>query len=104
MVRPLEFQGMNYRDLCEKLLLTDDEFENWMKSQGLIHRSMTCNNCQEPMHDRKLGRNRYWICEKGTCRHGPNDKTKPNKGFFKVCFPLLCVHFAYYILGHFFLE
>uniref|UniRef100_A0A914ED44 Uncharacterized protein n=1 Tax=Acrobeloides nanus TaxID=290746 RepID=A0A914ED44_9BILA len=36
----------------------------WMKAFGLIHSSMTCDRCQEPMRDAKQGRGRYWICEK----------------------------------------
>uniref|UniRef100_A0A914E476 Uncharacterized protein n=1 Tax=Acrobeloides nanus TaxID=290746 RepID=A0A914E476_9BILA len=35
-----------------------------METLGLIHRSRTCVNCQEPMRDMKQGRGKYWICEK----------------------------------------
>src|SRR4051812_41552068 len=71
MVQPLELQDMNLLELFEKLKLTDEEFCNWMVSQGLIHGSMTCNNCQRAMQDRMDGRNRYWICENRACRTGP---------------------------------
>ena len=49
MVQPLALHEMNYFELCDKLRLPDEEFEEWMKALGLIHSSMTCDRCQEPM-------------------------------------------------------
>ena len=98
MVQPLELQDMNLLELFEKLKLTDEEFCNWMVSQGLIHGSMTCNNCQRAMQDRMDGRNRYWICENRACRNGPTNQTKPKKGFLIVCSALM--QFAHPIKRH----
>uniref|UniRef100_A0A914EJB7 Transposase n=1 Tax=Acrobeloides nanus TaxID=290746 RepID=A0A914EJB7_9BILA len=80
---------MNLLELFEKLKLTDEEVCNWMVSQGLIHGSMMCNNCQRAMQDRMDGRNRYWICENRACRTGPTNQTKPKKGFLIVCSALM---------------
>jgi hypothetical protein len=52
MVQPLELHEMNFLELCEKLRLSEEEFEDWMISLGLIHGSMMCDHCQEPMQDR----------------------------------------------------
>ena len=86
MVQPLALHEMNYFELCDKRRLPDEEFEEWMKALGLIHSSMTCDRCQEPMRDAKQGRGRYWICEKRECRFGPTNQNKPMKGFLAVCF------------------
>ena len=86
MVQPLALHEMNYFELCDKLRLPDEEFEEWMKALGLIHSSMTCDRCQEPMRDAKQGRGQYGICEKRECHFGPTNQNKPIKGSLAVCF------------------
>ena len=53
MLQPLALHEMNYFELCDKLRLPDEEFEEWMKALGLIHSSMTCDRCQEPMRSKE---------------------------------------------------
>ena len=63
MIQPLELHEMNLLELYEKLRMSDNDFERWMTNLGLLHSSMLCDNCQQPMIDRMQGRNRYWICD-----------------------------------------
>ena len=37
-----ELQDFNLDDLYDKLHLTDDEFDQWLASIGLLHGSMDC--------------------------------------------------------------
>src|SRR6185312_12733839 len=49
MIQPLELYEMNLLELYEKL--SDNDFERWMTNLDLLHSSMLCDNCQQPMMD-----------------------------------------------------
>ena len=57
-----ELQDFNLDDLYDKLHLTDDEFDQWLASIGLLHGSMDCI-CGQPMHfkQRPDGK-KFWVC------------------------------------------
>ena len=84
MVQPLELHEMNMAEFYEKLRLQDDEFEEWMAGLGLLHSTVLCDNCHQPMKDKMHGRTRNWVCERGECRSEPTTQTLPKKGFLKV--------------------
>ena len=67
MIQPLELHEMNLLELYEKLRMSDNDFERWMTNLGLLHSSILCYNCQQPMIDRMQGRNRCWICDHQDC-------------------------------------
>jgi hypothetical protein len=52
MIQPLELHEMNLLELYEKLRMSDNDFERWMTNLGLLHSSMLCDNCQQPMIDK----------------------------------------------------
>jgi predicted peroxiredoxin len=84
MVQPLELHQMTLFELFAKIQLPDQDFENWLVSQGLLHGSMPCENCNQPMNDVIKGGIRLWVCEHQGCRFGPNNKNMPTKGFYSV--------------------
>ena len=59
MVQPLELHQMTLFEFFEKIQLSVHDFENWVVSQGLLHGSMLCDNCQQPMNDVTKGGKRY---------------------------------------------
>ena len=71
-----ELQDFNLDDLYDKLHLTDDEFDQWLASIGLLHGSMDCI-CGQPMHfkQRPDGK-KFWVCYRAM--HRP---AKPHKGY-----------------------
>lgn len=84
MAQPLELHEMNLPELFEKLRMADDEFEEWMVGLGLLHSSMMCDSCNQPMQDKIHCNKRMWVCERAACRFGPTSKNKPLKGFLSV--------------------
>jgi hypothetical protein len=85
MVQPLELHEMTLFELFEKLRLQDDEFEEWMANLGLLHSSMLCAHCHQPMQDKMDGAKRVWKCERLDCRFGPTSQNKSKMGFLSVC-------------------
>lgn len=76
-----ELRSMNLQDLYAKLQLTDNEFDDWLKQLGLLHRSQICDTCGDRMSED--GRNRRYVCNKSRCRpYG----TKPSKGLYAGTF------------------
>ena len=73
-IQPLELHEMNLLELYKKLRMSDNDFERWMTNLGLLHSSMLCDNCQQPMIYRIQGRNRCWICDHTDCRFGQQIK------------------------------
>ena len=51
MVQPLELHQMTLFELFAKIQLPDQDFERWLVSQGLLHGSMPCENCNQPIND-----------------------------------------------------
>jgi hypothetical protein len=60
MVQPLELHEMNFLELCAKLRLSEEEFEDWMVSLGLIHGSTMCDHCRLMMCDH-CGMTNFWL-------------------------------------------
>ena len=64
-----------------KLQLSDNDFDDWLITMGLLHGSQTCEHCSNQMTSD--GRNRTWVCHKRRCLHG---NTKPTKGLYAGTF------------------
>ena len=78
-----DLQDFTLSDLFRVLFLPDEEFKQFMVSQGLLHGSMDCPQCQQPMVlvERGGGRDVVWQCNRRVHRPGGT----PKKGF-KVSF------------------
>uniref|UniRef100_A0A914DHZ7 Uncharacterized protein n=1 Tax=Acrobeloides nanus TaxID=290746 RepID=A0A914DHZ7_9BILA len=57
-----ELRYMNLKDLYEKMRLSNQEFDDWLESMGLLHAFQVCDFCGD--HMKPDGRNRTWICHK----------------------------------------
>ena len=44
-----DLQDFKLDDLYESIALPDQDFKQFMASQGLLHGSMDCPRCQQPM-------------------------------------------------------
>ena len=51
-----DLRDFQLRDLYERLAIPEDEFEQWMATQGLLHGSMDCLICYQPMFFRRVAR------------------------------------------------
>ena len=52
-----ELQGFNEEKLWRKMFMDADEFENWLKDLGLLHRSIYCCNKQMNLCAQLAGKN-----------------------------------------------
>lgn len=76
-----ELQEFNLDDLYEKFRLSDEEFDYWLASLRLLHRSMTCT-CGQPMRLKQTrSGKKLWQCNRAV--HRPE---QPQKGFKKGTF------------------
>ncbi|KIH67990.1 hypothetical protein ANCDUO_01669 [Ancylostoma duodenale] len=64
-------------DLYEKLRMDDDEFDNWLRSMGLLKGVELCRVCGNPMKLGKENNESIWICHARSCRTGPSTSSKP---------------------------
>uniref|UniRef100_A0A914CUH8 Uncharacterized protein n=1 Tax=Acrobeloides nanus TaxID=290746 RepID=A0A914CUH8_9BILA len=65
---------MNLQEIFTMLQLTDEEFDDWLISMGLLHGSQFCDNCGNRI---ALDRRR-WICHKDPRRQ----HSRPKKGVY----------------------
>lgn len=90
-----ELQDFKLEELHEKLRLGDEEFEDWLKSMGLIPSSMRCR-CGEPM---KLSTSAHggkiWRCNKRVHRPVGQPSVKPAIGFLVSVLCFLYLYWAY---------
>jgi hypothetical protein len=77
-----KLQGMEY-----------DEFNEWLKSIGLLHNHRNCNSCGEPMKQQKAkGRAREgcWllhdVAREGCCQHRNCPSCSKDVGFYRGTF------------------
>lgn len=76
-----ELRDMNLRELYQKMeQLTDEEFDDWLESMGLLHAFQVCDSCGNRM--RPTGTLMY-VCHRRRCRRG---NTKPQKGRYAGTF------------------
>ena len=79
-----DLQDFKLDDLYESIALPDQDFKQFMASQGLLHGSMDCPRCQQPMIlEEGHGREPIWRCNRRI--HRPE---KPAKGFKVVFYAL----------------
>jgi hypothetical protein len=78
-----ELRDMNLQELYGKLQLSDEEFDDWLTSMGLLHRHQVCDFCGDPMKH-EIGR-MTWVCYKRDCRRAAGG-IMPRKGLFAGTF------------------
>lgn len=74
-----ELQDFTLSDLYQKMFLPDRDFEIWLASQGILHGSMDCPRCQQPMileQPSNPNSHTFWRCNRAV--HRPE---KPKRGF-----------------------
>ena len=54
--------GFGLKVLHEKLSLNDEEFKNWLKELGLLHRAKICPFGNHAMLERRESGRLKWIC------------------------------------------
>ena len=65
--------GFGLKELHEKLRLPDDEFEEWFKDIGLLHRAKKCSYDNHAMLERVESGRLKWLCRQksvGIWLHG----------------------------------
>lgn len=79
-----ELHDFKLQDLYTKDFLPENEFKRWMATQRLLHGSMNCDLCQQPMHleqSSRPGNQPFWRCNRKI------HQTRPVKGFMaSFCF------------------
>ena len=78
--RQQELTNLTLRELYQKIALTDAEFDDWLRSIGLLPSVVFCDICHMPMTRYRT----HFVCNRRPCRSGPTGSTKPRKGA-KVC-------------------
>ena len=77
-------------DLYSAVALPEEEFKRWMVAQGLLHGSMNCPKCHQPMIlEQGSGREVIWRCNRRI--HRPEN---PKVGF-KVSLYILLSYFIF---------
>lgn len=84
-----DLHDFTLHDLFRVLFMSDEDFKDWMASQGLLHGSMDCPLCHQPMVLEQRGGNRdvIWRCFRRI--HRPE---RPKKGFMVSYFIFLSIN------------
>jgi hypothetical protein len=61
---PDDLRDMDLKGLIKKLKLDDDNFDEWLKDLGLLHRGRKCPYGDHEMKLRKKDGRLKWMCRK----------------------------------------
>lgn len=91
----IELQDFKLKDLFEKMVLDDEEFEAWLASMHLVPQTMPCRCGANMVLEKSAHGNKIWRCNRRV--HQPQNQpgTKPKLGFLVgVCLGSLLVFSA----------
>ena len=79
-----ELLNINLTQLHQKLILPDEEFQQWQQEMGLLHQHHICINCNHDMRltDCQQTGSCLWICKKRACCGIPGSKIGFKVGTF----------------------
>ena len=65
-----QLKNFSMIDLCEKLKLSDNDFDVWLEQLGLLHGKRTCSACGGRTTIKAIKDSRYgsWRCTTKNCR------------------------------------